>query len=184
MLTVAHPLEGKKETEIKCPGLPALTKLYGSEPVFSYDSANDSNRPVPGIHDKALVFWRIYPRFPRDTFTRAFTTGLRDALHGRVRESEWRGQMIRLRDAISCCSHCGLEDFYDPDKLEAPGGNPGLCWSCAGQLRLPPRIRIGPQVVMLNHDTQFFPQHTDDDRLYDFSHPTAAVTRHPTEANI
>ena len=47
-----------------------------------------------------------------------------------------------------------------------------------------PRIHIGSQVVMLNHDTQLFPHHTDDDRLYDFSSPTAAVTRHPTNANI
>jgi len=52
------------------------------------------------------------------------------------------------------------------------------------QLVLPPRIRIGRQVVMLNHDTQLFPHHTDDDRLYDFSNPTAAVTRHPTNAKV
>jgi hypothetical protein len=37
---------------------------------------------------------------------------------------------------------------------------------------------------MLNHDTQLFPHHTDDDRLYDFASPTAVVTRHPTNPNI
>ncbi|HEX8492202.1 MAG TPA: hypothetical protein VF658_05120 [Pyrinomonadaceae bacterium] len=184
MLTVSHPLEGKKETEIKCLDLPAMNKLYGSEPIFIYDPADDSNRPVPGIHDNALAFWRIYPQFLRDTFTRAFTEGIRSPLHGRVRESEWRAQMIRLRDSIIYCSHCGLENFYDADRLRATNGNPGLCWSCAVQLTLPPRIRIGTQVVMLNHDTQLFPHHTDDDRLYDFSSPAAVVTRHPTNANI
>ncbi len=73
---------------------------------------------------------------------------------------------------------------YDADRLRATGGNPGLCWSCAVQLVLPPRIRVGRQVLMLNHDTQLFPHHTDDDQLYDFSLPTAAVTRHPSNASI
>lgn len=184
MLHVAHPLEGKRETEIKCLDLAAMNMLYGTEPLFIYDPADDSNRPVAGIHDNALAFWRIYPRFLRDMFTRAFTAGLRDPAHGRVRESEWRAGAIRLRDAIIYCPHCSLENFYDADALRENGGNPGLCWSCAVQLRLPPRIRIGKQVVMLNHDTQLFPHHVDDDRLYDFSAPVAEVARHPTMPNV
>ncbi len=184
MLTVSHPLEGKKETEIKCLDLPAMNKLYGTEPVFIYDPHNESNRPVAGIHDNALAFWRIYPQFLHDIFTRAFTIGLRDPRHGRVRESEWRGQMVRLRDAVFYCSHCSLENFYDADKLKASGGNTGLCWSCAAQLKLPPRIRIGQQIVMLNHDTQIFPHHVDDGRLYDFSQAVASVAQHPTNKDF
>ena len=184
MLMVAHPLEGRKETEIKCLDLPAMTKLYGTEPLFIFDPQDDSNAPVPGIHDNALAFWRIYPQFLRDLFTRAFTTGLRDPIHGRVRESEWRGVMVRLRDTIFYCPHCSLENFYDADALKARGGRPGLCWSCATELRLPPRIRIGKSVVMLNHDTQLFPHHIDDQRMYDFSAPVAAVTAHPTDPHV
>ncbi|MCP9493858.1 MAG: hypothetical protein MSG64_05300 [Pyrinomonadaceae bacterium MAG19_C2-C3] len=184
MLTVAHPLEGKRETEIKCLDLAAMNKLYGTEPIFIYNPNDESNRPVPGIHDNALAFWRIYPQFLRDLFTRAFTEGLRDPLHGRVRESEWRAAAIRLRDAIIYCAHCGLENFYDADKLKATNGNPGLCWACAVNLKLPPRIRVNRQVVMLNHDTRLFPHHTDDDRLYDFTAPVAEVARHPTDKNI
>ena len=37
---------------------------------------------------------------------------------------------------------------------------------------------------MLNHDTVLFPHHIDDNLLYDFSRPVAAVTRHPTSANV
>ncbi len=184
MLVVHHPLEGKKETEIKCLDLPAMNKLYGTEPVFIFDPNDDSNRPVPGIHDNALAFWRIYPQFLRDIFTRAFTDGLRDPLHGRVRESEWRAAMVRLRDSIIYCSHCALENFYDAEKLKTTNGNPGLCWSCAVQLVLPPRLRVGKQTVMLNYDTQLFPHHTDDNRLYDFSHAVAVVTQHPTQKNV
>lgn len=184
MLMVHHPLEGKQETEIKCLDLPAMTKLYGTEPIFIFDPADTRNAPVPGIHDNALAFWRLYPQFLRELFTRAFTTGLRDALHGRVRESEWRGAMVRLRDAIIYCPHCALENFYDADKLRASAGNPGLCWACAVQLQLPPRIRIGESVTMLNYNTQLFPHHTDAGRMYDFSRPTAEVAQHPTNKNL
>ncbi len=183
MLMVHHPLEGKKETEIKCLDLPAMNKLYGTEPLFIFDPLDTSNAPVPGIHDNALAFWRIYPLFLRDIFTRAFTKGVRDP-HSRVRESEWRAAMVRLRDAIIYCSYCSLENFYDADRLKASGGNPGLCWSCASQLTLPPRIRIGKSVVMLNYDAQLFPHHIDEGRLYDFSRPVAAVTRHPTNESL
>ncbi len=184
MLMVAHPLEGKKEAAIKALDLPAMTKLYGKEPVFIFDPDDDSNRPVPGIHDNALAFWRIYPQFLRDIFIRAFTVGVRDPKNGRVRESEWRAAMVALRDAIYYCPHCSLENFYDSQTLKAGGGNPGLCWACAAQLRLPPRIRLGKSVVMLNHDTKLFPHHIDDARLYDFSAPVAAVAAHPTNPNV
>jgi eukaryotic-like serine/threonine-protein kinase len=184
MLMVAHPLEGQKETEIKCLDLPAMTKLYGTEPLFIFDPDDKSNAPVPGIHDNALAFWRIYPQFLRDLFTRAFTEGMRDPLHGRVRESEWRAAMVRLRDAIFYCHHCSLENFYDGEALKARGGNPGLCWSCATELRLPPRLRIGKSIVMLNHDTQLFPHHVDEQKLYDFSTPVASISTHPTRPGI
>jgi DNA-binding helix-hairpin-helix protein with protein kinase domain len=184
MLTVAHPLEGRKETEIKCLDLPAMTKLYGTEPLFIFDPADGSNAPVPGIHDNALAFWRIYPQFLRDLFTRAFTAGMRDPLHGRVRESEWRGAMVALRDSIFYCAHCSLENFYDGLSLKSRGGDPGLCWSCAASLRLPPRIRIGKAVVMLNFDAKLFPHHTGEQRLYDFSAPVAAVAEHPSKPGV
>nr|MBA2737801.1 serine/threonine protein kinase [Pyrinomonadaceae bacterium] len=184
MLMVAHPLEGEKEAAIKALDLPAMTKIYGKEPIFIFDPNDDSNRPVPGIHDNALAFWRIYPQFLRDIFIRAFTFGISDPNNGRVRESEWRVEMIRLRDAIFYCPNCSLENFYDSNALKASGGNPGLCWACAAALRLPPRIRIGKSVVMLNYNTELYPHHIDDRKMYDFSAPAAAVSKHPTNPNI
>ena len=107
---------------------------------------------MPGVHDNALAFWRIYPQFLRDLFTRAFTNGLHHPA-SRIRESEWRMGCVRLRDSIFYCPYCSLENFYDSDKLKATG-QPGLCWSCATELQLPPRIRIGKNTVMLNYDTR------------------------------
>jgi DNA-binding helix-hairpin-helix protein with protein kinase domain len=184
MFMMHHPLEGKKELAIKCLDLPAMTKLYGTEPVFIFDPADRSNEPDPTYHRNALDFWPIYPRFLRDLFTRAFTGGITDPQHGRVRESEWRSAMVRLRDSIIYCTYCQAENFYDAEALAAAGGVSGDCWSCRRQLRLPPRVRVGKRVVMLNHDTQLYPHHVDDDRLYDFAQPVAGIARHPTDPNV
>ncbi|MBU0494688.1 MAG: serine/threonine protein kinase [Chloroflexi bacterium] len=183
MLMVHHPLEGKRELAIKCLDLPAMNKLYGTEPLFIFDPNDDSNRPVPGVHDNAIAFWPLYPQFLRDLFTEAFTAGLQDP-HERIRESEWRGAMVRLRDSIVYCAQCGMENFYDPDALKAGGGQPGPCWSCGAPIQLPPRIRIGDQIIMLNHDTQLFPHHVDDQRMYDFSQPVVEVIRHPKDPSV
>ncbi len=183
MLMMHHPLEGQKELEIKCFDLPAMTKLYGTEPVFIFDPDDDSNRPVRPHHDNALEFWPIYPQFLRDLFIKAFTDGIRDPQNGRVRESEWRAAMVRLRDSIVYCADCGAENFYDIDALKASGGRPGSCWACGREIRLPPRIRLGKKIVMLNHDTQLFLYHVSE-AMYDFSQPIAEVTQHPKDPSI
>lgn len=178
-----HPLEGKKEAQIRCLDLPAMNKLYGSEPLFIFDPSDDSNRPLPGYHDNALTFWPLYPQFLRDLFTKAFTTGLHDPQHGRVRESEWRQALAQLCDSLIYCGHCGEENFYDVQALQT-GGSLKPCWSCKKTPVAPPRIRIERQVVMLNHDTRLYPHHLDPQRTYDFESHWAEITRHPQNPNI
>ncbi|MGC9469174.1 MAG: protein kinase domain-containing protein [Anaerolineae bacterium] len=186
MLMVHHPLEGKRELEIKCLDLPAMNQLYGTDPLFIFDPIDDSNRPVRPYHSNALDFWPLYPAFLRDLFTQSFTEGLTDPVHGRVRESEWRAAMARLLDSIFYCphEHCGVENFYDVDRLRTTGGHVGSCWSCGNRLILPPRIRVNDMVVMLNQDTRLYPHHIDDDRRYDYSDPVAEVARHPKDPSI
>lgn len=184
MLMMHHPLEGKRELAIKCLDLPAMNKLYGTDPLFIYDPNDDSNRPVPGVHDNAIIFWQLYPKFIQDHFTEAFTHGIHDAQNGRVRESEWRGAMVRLRDSIFYCGNCGMENFYDKDALIANGGHSGKCWNCKNPLVLPPRIRIDDDIVMLNYNTELFPHHLDNSRLYDFTAPLAKVVQHPRNPSI
>ena len=140
---------------------------------------------MPGIHDNALAFWRIYPQFLRDIFTRAFTDGdARPAPRARARERVARRDGALARRDLLLPALLARKLLRRPRRSKARGGDPGLCWSCAAELRLPPRIRIGKSVVMLNHDTQLFPHHVDDERLYDFSRPVAAVAAHPTNPNV
>jgi len=176
MFVMHHPLEGRKELAIKCLDLPAMKQLYGTEPLFIFDPSDDSNAPDPQYHRNALAFWTVYPGFLREVFTKAFTDGIRDPQHGRVRESNWRAVMVRLRDSIIYCTHCNAENFHDADT--------DRCWSCRRQLRLPPRVRIGKNFVMLNHDTFLFAHHVDEEKKYDFTQPVAAVTKHPLEPEI
>jgi serine/threonine protein kinase len=184
MFMMHHPLEGKKELAIKCLDLPAMKKLYGTEPLFIFDPLDNSNAPDSRHQGNALVFWNLYPEFLRDLFIKAFTDGISDPQHGRVRESNWRGAMVRLRDAIIYCVHCNAENFHDSNGSNASRKNPGPCWSCARQLRLPPRVRIGKSFVMLNHDTTLFAHHVDEEKRYDFTQTVAAVTKHPTDPGV
>jgi DNA-binding helix-hairpin-helix protein with protein kinase domain len=179
-----HPLEGKRELSIRCLDLPAMRRLYGDEPLFIFDPADESNAPDPRYHKNALAFWAIYPKSLRDLFTRAFTEGIRDPLHGRVRESHWRAELARLRDTILYCANCRAENFYDATDPASAPSKAGACWSCRAPLRLPPRLHIGRHVVMLNQDAQLFPHHVDAERAYDFTRPVAAVARHPTNPSI
>jgi DNA-binding helix-hairpin-helix protein with protein kinase domain len=177
-----HPLDGIKELDIQCFDLQAMTRLYGTEPVFIFDPVDRSNGPVSGYHDNAPTFWSIYPEFLKNLFITSFTEGVRDPDHGRVRESVWRSALSRLRDSIFYCK-CGAENFYDAEKLHAMGGIPGSCWKCSCPLKLPPRMRIGSNVVMLNHDSRLFRHHVELGKSLDFTVPVAEVSRHPVDLN-
>lgn len=174
MLMLHHPLEGKKEASIRCFDQSAMNKLYGTEPLFIFDPKDNSNAPVAGLHDNALVYWVIYPQFLRDVFTRAFTSGINDQ-HGRIRENEWRVILINLRDSIFYC-RCGGQNFYD-------NGNIRNCWACNHPLVYPPRLHFNNSVVMLNHDTKLYAHHTDSTKKFDFSTPQAVLSRHPQDPN-
>jgi len=184
MLVNHHPLEGARESQIRCFDLPAMTRLYGSDPLFIFDPDDTDNRPMRGSHDNALALWPLYPRSVQTLFVRAFTDGLRDS-HMRVVESQWSNALIRLRDSIFYCQHCRAENFYDSDAQNPADGSSAACWACKSPRRLPPRMRIDrDDVVMLNHDTLLYPHHLDTQRRYNFDAPAAEVTQHPQNPQI
>ena len=174
MLMLHHPLEGKKEASIRCFDQAAMNRLYGTEPLFIFDPQDNSNAPVAGLHENALIYWALYPQFLRDVFTRAFTAGINDQ-HGRIRENEWRVLLINLRDSIFYC-RCGGQNFYQASAVNT-------CWACSQTLVYPPRLHFNNAVVMLNHDTKLYAHHTDQNQKFNFTGPQAAVNRHPQDSN-
>jgi hypothetical protein len=158
-----------------------MNKIYGTEPLFIFDPHDDANRPDPRYHRNALEYLPIYPQFLQNLFVRSFTDGLGNPQHGRVKETQWRAAMIRLRDLILFCADCGEENIFDPESNTQPGN----CWSCKKRLRLPYRLQFGSGVVMmLNHDTKLFAHHLDGQQSYDFRRTAAEVSHHPSDPKV
>ncbi len=170
VLMVQHPLVGRRATQFEAWDQQAQFTLYGSDPLFIFDPGNDQNATLPD--DTALRYWPIYPRFLRELFIRSFTLGLHDPVNGRVRESEWRQAMSRLRDCVHPCRHCDAENFYDQSAL-ADGGLPP-CWSCGAPQAPAARVRIGNSIVMLYPGAELYPHHVGHSDC-DFSRACARV---------
>jgi eukaryotic-like serine/threonine-protein kinase len=181
---VHHPLEGKREYDIHALDGVAMRKLYGEEPIFIYDPSDSRNAPVPGYHETVLTYWPLYPRFLQDLFIKAFTKGLHDPQGGRVVEGEWRMAMVRLRDSIMYCGNCDAENFYDRETKPTDGRPDQECWRCHKNVRIPPRIRIGQNIVMLNRDSKLYAHHVDYACMFDFSQSIAVLAQNPQNPSI
>jgi eukaryotic-like serine/threonine-protein kinase len=174
-----HPLEGARVestydweagTHFSESALSVLH--FGTDPLFVFDPADASNRPLPG--DPMLVWWSVYPRFFREVFVQAFTTGLYDAsLSGRVTEGVWRRTLLRLHDSASVCPGCNAALFWDPDEPARP------CWHCQGVPPPPPLLDINGHTLVLSEGACVTSHHLTRDR----DHRTVAgvVECHPRQ---
>lgn len=179
LLMGGHPLDGAREAKIRCLDVPALEKLYGFDPLYIFDPSDPTNAPVRGIHDNPLAFRGLYPAVIREHFERSFTEGLHYP-NKRVRESEWRKVFSRAQDSILYCAGCQAENFHDAELLRAAGSQ--QCWSCSKALILPPRIRIGSDIVLLNRDTRLFGHHIGQPGATEEA--IAEVVQNPQNANL
>jgi len=109
LLFRGDPMEGEKVVKDVCLTESSELKHYGQNAVFIYDPEDSSNRPVRGIHDNVIKFWRIYPDYIKDAFVRAFTAGILEPSK-RIIENEWQKLFIRLRSEIIQCG-CGRTNF-------------------------------------------------------------------------
>ncbi len=189
ILHIGHPLRGKRELDH--PNLSsdsATRRLYGTEARFVFDPADESNRPLPDLHARVIGYWEIYPQFLQDLFTRAFTEGLYDPVHGRVQETEWRRAMSRLRDSVMTCRQCGVSSFYDAKRVTARQSKFN-CWGCRAALSsAPPRLGIRrsgarsdeppAQIVILDPGAQLFSHHSAGGEL-DYGAPIGEVVGNP-----
>jgi DNA-binding helix-hairpin-helix protein with protein kinase domain len=181
MLMNHHPLLGARENRRPFDET-AQTLLYGREPVFIFDPADDSNRPVPGYHDTVLATWDAAPASLRELFTRAFTDGLhKPGL--RIRETQWRDALCAVRDMIIPCQRCGRQNMTDPVEVGTRS-----CWSCGTLLTPPPVIQITTahppltRTIALTAGARVFPHHLiPDPPRHDFTAATAVavVAEHP-----
>lgn len=175
MLHFQHPLQGKREYEIEIADFEALMDLYGKHPVFIYDQHDDSNRPVKGKKDMADYFWPFYPESIRSRFVEAFTVGLTNP-ELRVRESIWIKELALLKSALMYCYSCGNQVFY---RRECLNGN-FTCPHCHKEIGyLPPRLKVGNRILLLNHDTVLYENQIFESNLMDYDKKFLKVEVHP-----
>jgi len=150
-----------------------LVHNLGFNPLFVFDPDDPSNSPVPG--DPVLTWWPIYPDQFRRVFTRAFTTGLRDAsLQGRIIEGTWRRALLRVSDSVSACPRCRAAVFCDP-------GQPAQrCWDCQAALPVPPLLCLPGGTLVLAEGAVVTRHHLYRDR--DYRTAQAIAQPHPRQA--
>lgn len=179
MFMLSHPLEGRKEAEIKCMDILAMNKLYGTEPIFILDPKDKSNRPVKGYHDNAIIYWNIYPTELRDLFEKSFTIGLREPAK-RVTENQWLEIFTNMMSGIVICPKCGAEVFYDRTKESL--GAAHTCWNCESVTKLPSKIQIGRNRILITYGAKIFSHHINGD--YDMDTMVGEVVTNPSNPNI
>lgn len=180
MLMVSHPLEGKEEAKIKCMDPAAMAKLYGTNPIFIYDPDNDKNRPVPGYHENAIIYWDMYPQYIKDLFIQSFTVGLTTPAK-RVTENQWLDALAKLMSGIVVCQNCGAENFYD----EVKGKTGHVCWNPACKQN----VKVGSQIVIgkgkkvtrvpITAETKLYSHHINAD--YDMTTVVGEVVANPND---
>lgn len=157
LLFLNHPLEGKR-TMCPCLTEELERKFYGSDPVFVWDSTNDSNRPVRGVHTNEIKLWPLYPEFVRKTFEKAFSHEVmvgNDTTH-RVIEKKWQEVFTTLRDLMVKCS-CGSETFIDPSKQACQ------CINCGKSIERPLILKVKKYHAALTPSKKLYACHVQYD---------------------
>jgi DNA-binding helix-hairpin-helix protein with protein kinase domain len=164
LFLVDHPLLGARDPMGSDRG------SYGKNATFIWDPRDDSNRPLPGEHDQALAYWKLYPQLLRDYFTQAFTVGIREPAW-RVRETEWLRAMAQLRDSITPCPHCTAENFYEREAQP--------CWNCQEPAPKPVRLELGARAIVMAEGAEVYGWHLNPVNSALAGRLIARVVRHP-----
>lgn len=179
LLVNDHPLQGRTEAGIHVLDAPAMRRIFGTNPVFVFDPDDDSNRPVPGLHHNAPLFWPIYPAVVRKIFTQVFTEGLSDPGR-RPAFGEWEAAFAAASDSLHTCGRCGRQNFYCPEARDA------VCWGCKRMLAKPLRLLInGRTTVVMAPGSKLYPRHLSkrgDGTPGDSA--VAEVVKHPKQDHL
>ena len=175
MFMLHHPLEGAHEATIKCLDLAAREKLYGREPVFIWDPEDDSNRPIAGYQDNAIIYWGIYPKFFKDLFIKSFTEGIYHPAE-RIVENQWKRALLHLKDSILICGHCGAEIFYN---REARLGVQPTCWACHQGVEYPLILELSQETLVMRSNTVVYEHHLKGN--FNFERRLLEMSQHPKD---
>lgn len=151
LLLRGDPLEGRKVLNSVCLTEEAERRHYGSEPVFVYDPDDDSNRPVRGVHNNIIRFWRIMPDYIREAFTQSFTVG---SFHPEKRliEKQWLDLLTRMRSDICACN-CGAQGFISGSETDSDGR---IICPCGNHYQPPLALHLGRQRILLFDGAKLF----------------------------
>lgn len=154
LLLRGDPLEGRKVLNSVCLTEEAERRHYGSEPVFVYDPDNDSNRPVRGVHNNIIKFWRIMPDYIKSAFTQSFTAG---SFHPEKRliEKQWLDLLIRLRGDICACT-CGAQSFVSGGDTDGK-----IVCACGNHYNPPLALHLGRQRILLFDGAELFDENVN-----------------------
>lgn len=86
-------------------------EMFGAHPVYIYNEADTSNRPIRGYHTAVLKRYPLLPIYIKEAFHHTFVDGLKDRENGRTTELEWIRLLCRYRDELITCT-CGGEYIY------------------------------------------------------------------------
>ncbi|MBD5474390.1 MAG: serine/threonine protein kinase [Lachnospiraceae bacterium] len=178
MFMLNHPLEGRREAQIKCMDIHAMNQLYGTDPLFIFDPDNRDNRPLAGYQDNALIFWDLYPQQLKDLFTASFTVGLQQP-NRRITESKWLETFANLMSGIMICPNCGAEVFYDAYK--DANSVMHTCWGCQKAVPVPTRLVVGRSTILLMTNTKIYKHHIDGE--HDMETVVGEVVQNPNNPN-
>ena len=112
-----HPLEGKRAVESFVGREERDFALYGTAPLFIFDSNDDSNGPVPGMHDLVLRRWKALSHPIRSLFTTSFTVGL-NRPEQRIADTQWRTAFKHILSLTTACKKCGYEQVMEGGSAE------------------------------------------------------------------
>ncbi len=151
LLLRGDPLEGSRVLKSVCLTEEAERRHYGFEPMFVYNPDDDSNRPVRGVHNNIIKFWRIMPEYIREAFTHSFTVGLHQP-EKRLIEKQWLDLLIKLRGDICSCT-CGIQNFAPSFEQDENGK---LICPCGTHFAPPLELTDGKNRVLLSDGTKLF----------------------------
>lgn len=144
-----HPLDGKREADVKILTPEIEQSLYGTDPLFIFDQDNDANGPMSPMHDMIECRWRSLSPGLRNLFCRAFGAGLHHP-NNRVLEKEWIRILEADKGATFACQQCRYECIVS---LEDQMQKTSSCPHCSADLAVVAILKIGKRRIVLSEDT-------------------------------